>query len=42
MDQKESQSIMTVEDICKELGISYSKGRHLVITHIRHIKIGRT
>lgn len=42
MSNKDDQSIMTVEDICKELGVSYSKGRQLVKSHIRHIKIGRT
>lgn len=42
MNHQEDKLIMTVAEICKELGVSYSKGRQLVISHIRHIKIGRT
>ena len=42
MNNQEDELIMTVADICKVLGISYSKGRQLVKLHIRHIKIGRT
>lgn len=42
MKENDDCSIMTVEDIRNELGISYTKARQLVITHIRYIKIGRT
>ncbi len=42
MKLNESPEIMTIEDIREALNISYSKARHLVIAHIRHIKIGRT
>lgn len=41
MDRCDEKAIMSIYDICNELGISYSKARHLVITHVRHIKIGR-
>lgn len=42
MGNNKSHEVMTVDDVAKELKISYAKARHLVQEHIKHIKIGRT
>jgi excisionase family DNA binding protein len=42
MNDNDNHEIMTIDDVAKELKISYTKARLLVHEHIKHIKIGRT